>query len=75
MNKLIPKIGAAIVTITVFLFAVFLIVDFPFGYYLVCMFLPIGYIIMAAGDHNRKTGKFKRAGSKAIGLRARRSVV
>lgn len=38
MNKLIPKIGAAIVTITVFLFAVFLIVDFPFGYYLVCMF-------------------------------------
>ena len=52
MNKLIPKIGAAIVTITVFLFAVFLIVDFPFGYYLVCMFLPIGYIIMAAGFHH-----------------------
>ena len=52
MNQLIPKIGAAIVTITVFLFAVFLIVDFPFGYYLVCMFLPIGYIIMAAGFHH-----------------------
>ena len=27
MNKIIPKIGAAIVTITVFLFAVFMIVD------------------------------------------------
>ena len=52
MNQLIPKIGAAIVTITVFLFAVFLIVDFPFGYYLVCMFLPIGYILMAAGFHH-----------------------
>ena len=52
MNKIIPKIGAAIVTITVFLFAVFLIADFPFGYYLVCMFLPIGYIIMAAGFHH-----------------------
>ena len=43
MYRLILKIGAAIVTLTVFLFAVFLIVDFPFGYYLVCMFLPIGY--------------------------------
>ena len=31
MNKLIPKIGAAIVTLTVFLFAIFMIVDFPFG--------------------------------------------
>lgn len=55
MNKLISKIGAAIVTITVFLFAVFLIVDIPFGYYLVCMFLPIGYIIMAAGFHNESS--------------------
>ena len=55
MNQLIPKIGAAIVTITVFLFAVFLIVDFPFGYYLVCMFLPIGYIIMAAGFHHESS--------------------
>lgn len=34
MNKLIPKIGAVIVAVTVFL---------------VCMFLPIGYIMMAAG--------------------------
>ena len=52
MYRLILKIGAAIVTLTVFLFAVFLIVDFPFGYYLVCMFLQIGYIIMAAGFHH-----------------------
>ena len=52
MNKIIPKIGAAIVTLTVFLFAVFLIVDFPFGYYFVCMLLPIGYIMMAAGFHH-----------------------
>ena len=49
MNKIIPKTGAAIVTITVFLFAVFLIVGFSFGYYLVCSILPIGYIMMAAG--------------------------
>ena len=52
MNRLIPQIGAAIVTLTVSLFAIFMIVDFPFGSYLVCMFLPIGYIIMAAGFHH-----------------------
>ena len=49
MNRIIPKAGAAIVTVTVFLFAVFIIAGFNFGSYLVCMFLPIGYIMMAAG--------------------------
>ena len=49
MNKLISKIGAVIVAVTVFLFAVCMIVKFHFGSYLVCMFLPIGYIMMAAG--------------------------
>ena len=49
MNKLIPKIGAVIVAVTVFLFAVCMIVKFHFGSYLVCMFLPIGYIMMVAG--------------------------
>ncbi len=49
MNRMIPRIGAAIVSVTVFLFAVCLIVDFSFGSYLVCMFLPMGYIMMAAG--------------------------
>ncbi len=29
-----------------------MIVDYPFGSYLVCMFLPIGYIIMTAGFQN-----------------------
>lgn len=49
MNKRISRIGAAIVTATVFLFAVCMIVGFLFGSYLVCMLLPIGYIMMAAG--------------------------
>ena len=52
MNKSIPKIGAVIVAVTVFLFAVCMIVKFHFGSYLVCMFLPIGYIMMAAGFHH-----------------------
>ena len=51
MNRIIPRIGAAIVAATVFLFAVCMIVDFPFGSYLVCMFLPLGYMMMAVGFH------------------------
>ena len=49
MNRQIPRIGAAIVCATVFLFAACLIVDFSFGAYIVCMLLPLGYIMMAAG--------------------------
>ncbi len=49
MNRTIPKIGASIVTIAVLLFALCMIVDFPFGSYFVCMFLPLGYIMMSMG--------------------------
>lgn len=49
MNRMISRLGAAIVAVTVFLFALFLIVDFSFGSFFVCMLLPIGYILMAAG--------------------------
>ena len=49
MNQLIPKTGAAIAAAAVFLFAVCLVFDFSFGSYLVCMFLPIGYIMTVAG--------------------------
>ena len=66
MNKLISKIGAAIVTMSVFLFALFLIADFTFGSFLVCMFLPIGYIMMAAGFQNES--KSERRVSANVGL-------
>ena len=49
MNRVIARVGSAIVTGTVLLFALCLIVDFTFGSYLVCMFLPIGYIMTTAG--------------------------
>ncbi len=52
MNKTIAKIGSAITIITVFLFAVFLIIDYSIGSYFVCLILPIGFIIMTAGLHN-----------------------
>ncbi len=59
MNRRIPQIGAAVVAVTVFLFALCLIVDFTFGSYFVCMFLPMGYILMAAGLR-REAGKDRR---------------
>lgn len=51
MNRIIPKIGSYIVGAAVFFFALCLLADFSFGSYLVCMFLPIGYILMVAGFH------------------------
>lgn len=52
MNRLTARIGAAFVTLTVFLFAVFILTDFKFGSYFVCMILPIGFIMMTAGLQN-----------------------
>ena len=52
INKRIPKAGSAIVAVTVFLFAVFLIIDFSMGSYFVCLILPIVFIMMTAGLHN-----------------------
>lgn len=66
MNKTISKTGSAIVTITVFLFAVFLMINFSMGYYFVCLILPIGYIMMTAGLHNECEGDRKVAAN--IGL-------
>ncbi len=66
MNQLLAKIGAAIVTVTVFLFAVFILCSFNFGSYLVCMFLPIGYIMMSAGFHHESSEQTRVAAT--IGL-------
>ena len=52
MNRVLPKIGSAIVTVTVFLFAILLIINFSMGSYFVCLILPIGFIMMTAGLHN-----------------------
>ena len=63
MNQMIPRIGAGIVTAAVFLFAIFLLIDFSFGSYLVCMFLPIGYIMMTAGFYCESDEEHKVAAS------------
>ena len=51
LNKMISKAGSAVVTVTVFLFMVFLIIDFSMGSYFVCLILPIGFIMMTSGLH------------------------
>ena len=51
MNKMIPKAGSAIVTVTVFLFALFLIINYSMGSFFVCLILPLGFIMMTAGIH------------------------
>ena len=52
LNKIISKVGSSIVTVTVFLFALFLMINFPTGYFFVCLILPIGFIMMTAGIQN-----------------------
>ena len=52
MNKTIARVGAAIVVVSVFLFAICMLISFDFGSYFVCMLLPVGYIMMAAGFCN-----------------------
>lgn len=48
MNKIIARIGACIVVVSVLLFAVCMLIPFDFGSYFVCMLLPIGYIMLVA---------------------------
>ena len=52
LNQTLSKVGSAIVTVTVVLFAFFLIIDFSMASYFVCLILPIGFIMMPAGLHN-----------------------
>ena len=66
LNKIISKVGSSIVTVTVFLFALFLMINFPMGYFFVCLILPIGFIMMTAGLQNECEGDGKVAGN--IGL-------
>ena len=70
MNQLLAKVGAAIVTVTVFLFAVCILCSFNFGSYLVCMFLPIGYIMMAAGFQHESSEQTRVAANIGLVLAA-----
>ena len=63
MNKKIGMIGSIVNVITVLLFAIFLLVDFKIGYYFVCIFLSLSFIMMIASfedeckENNKVAGK------------------
>ena len=64
MNRTISIAGAATVSVTVFLFALCLLLRFLFGSYLVCMFLPLGFILMTAG-FRQESGPERRVAADA----------
>ena len=66
MNSIISKIGSIIVTITVFLFALFILTDIFYGQVLVCLFLPIGFILMTSGLHLECDKDHKVAGDAGL---------
>ena len=70
LNKKVSKAGSAIVTVTVFLFAIFLLIDFSKGGYFVCLILPVGFIMMTAGLHNECEGDRKVAANIGLSLAA-----
>ena len=70
MNRTVARAGALITTITVFLFAVCLIINFSFGSYFVCMLLPIGYILMAAGLQNEACAERRVAANAGLAFAA-----
>ncbi len=63
MNRIIAKVGAMFVTVSVLLFAIFMIIPFSFGSYFVCMILPIGYIMMITGFCNESDEECRVAAS------------
>ncbi len=70
MNRTIPRIGAAVTAVTVLLFAAFLIADFLFGAYFVCMLLPVGWIMTAAGLHQEAPSDRRAASCTGLALAA-----
>ena len=70
LNKTIAKVGSGIVTVTVFLFALFLIINNSMGSFFVCLILPLGFIMMTAGLHNECENDRKVAANIGLALAA-----
>ena len=68
LNKTIAKVGSGIVMVTVFLFALFLIINYSMGSYFVCLILPLGFIMMTAGLHNECENDRKVAANIGLAL-------
>ena len=70
LNKTIAKVGSGIVTVTVFLFALFLIINYSMGSFFVCLILPLGFIMMTAAFHNECENDCKVAANIGLTLAA-----
>ena len=70
LNKTIAKVGSEIVTVTVFLFALFLIINYSMVSFFVCLILPLGFIMMTAGLHNECENDRKVAANIGLTLAA-----
>ena len=70
LNKTIAKVGSGIVTVTVFLFALFLIINYSMGSFFVCLILPLGFIMMTAAFHNECENDRKVAANIGLTLAA-----
>ena len=75
MNKKIGMIGSIINVITVLLFAVFMLIDFKFGSYFVCIFLSLSFIMMIASFENECKDDNRVAGRVALALASIYSVL
>lgn len=75
MNKKLGIIGSIINVITVLLFAIFMILDFSFGSYFVCIFLSLSFVMMIAGLENECTKDNKVAGKIALAFASIYSVL
>ena len=66
MNQKVGMAGSAIAGLSVLCFAACMLIKFDFGSYLVCMFLAIGYVMMAAGFQAECVPENKAAGSLGL---------
>ena len=66
MNRKLGMIGSIINIVTVLLFAIFMIMNFNFGSYFVCIFLSLSFIMMIASFENESTKENKVAGKIAL---------
>ena len=70
MNRKIGMIGSLVNAVSVFLFALFLLIDFKFGYFFVCILLALGFVCMIAAFDAECTQNNKVAGRTALILSA-----
>ena len=66
MNRKIGAIGSLINAVTVLGFAIFLLVDWKFGYYLICIFLSMSFVCMIGAFYIECSKDKKAAGIVAV---------